>query len=65
MPEVDAWQNRALDPIYFFLLLDAIHYKVKEEQHYTTKAVYIVLAITMESTIFMIEEELFSENKIE
>jgi len=30
MPEVTAWQNRALEAVYPFVFLDAIHYKVKE-----------------------------------
>ncbi len=50
MPEADAWQNRALEPIYPFIFLDAIHYKVKEDHHYSTKAAYVVLGITMEGT---------------
>ncbi len=50
MPEADAWQNRALEPIYPFIFLDAIHYKVKEDHHYITKAAYVVLGITMEGT---------------
>lgn len=50
MPEVDAWQNRALEPIYPFIFLDAIHYKVKEDHHYITKAANVVLGITMEGT---------------
>ncbi len=48
MPEVTAWQNRSLEPIYPFIFMDAIHYKVKEEHHYTKKAAYVVLGITMD-----------------
>lgn len=48
MPEVQAWQNRALDAVYPFVFMDAIHYKVKEEHRYITKAAYVVLGITME-----------------
>ena len=50
MPEVDAWQNRALQSTYPFVFMDAIHYKVKEDHHYVTKAAYVVLGITMEGT---------------
>lgn len=32
MPEVTAWQNRPLNSIYPFVFMDAIHYKVKENQ---------------------------------
>lgn len=50
MPEVDAWQNRALNTVYPFVFMDAIHYKVKEDHRYITKAAYVVLGITMEGT---------------
>lgn len=45
MPEVTAWQNRALEAVYPFVFLDAIHYKVKENHQYVTKAAYVVLGI--------------------
>ena len=48
MPEVTAWQNRPLEKIYPFIFMDAIHYKVKEDHRYVTKAAYVVLGITME-----------------
>ena len=48
MPEVTAWQNRALEKVYPFIFMDAIHYKVKEDHRYVTKAAYVVLGITMD-----------------
>jgi len=48
MPEVVAWQNRPLDSIYPFVFMDAIHYKVKENNQFVTKAAYVVLGITIE-----------------
>lgn len=48
LPEVTAWQNRPLEPVYPFVFLDAIHYKVKENHQYQTKAAYVVLGITMD-----------------
>ena len=48
MPEVTAWQNRPLESVYPFIFMDAIHYKVKEEHRYVTKAAYMVLGITMD-----------------
>ena len=48
MPEVAAWQNRPLESVYPFVFMDAIHYKVKEDHRYVTKAAYVVLGITME-----------------
>ena len=50
MPEVTAWQNRPLEAVYPFVFLDAIHYKVKENHQYQTKAAYVVLGITMDGT---------------
>ena len=48
MPEVTAWQNRPLNSIYPFVFMDAIHYKVKENHQYVTKAAYVVLGINMD-----------------
>lgn len=48
MPEVVAWQNRPLESVYPFVFMDAIHYKVKEDHRYVTKAAYVVLGITMD-----------------
>ena len=48
MPEVTAWQNRPLEKVYPFIFMDAIHYKVKEDHRYMTKAAYVVLGITMD-----------------
>ena len=50
MPEVTAWQNRPLEAVYPFVFLDAIHYKVKENHQYQTKAAYVVLGVTMDGT---------------
>ena len=50
MPEITAWQNRPLDSRYPFMFLDDIHYKVKEDHRYITKAAYVVLGITMKGT---------------
>ncbi len=49
-PEIAAWQNRPLDEVYPFIFMDAIHYKVKENHQYITKAAYVVLGIQMEDT---------------
>ena len=44
-PDVTAWQNRPLDAVYPFVFMDSIHYKVKENHQYITKAAYVVLGI--------------------
>ena len=47
-PEINAWQNRPLESIYPFIFMDAIHYKVKENHQYITKAAYVVLGIGLD-----------------
>jgi len=44
---VKAWQNRPLDSHYPFMWLDAIHYKVRVQGHYQSRAVYTVLGLNM------------------
>jgi len=46
--KVKAWQDRPLEPIYTFIWLDAIHYKIKDGGKYDTKAVYTVLGMDKE-----------------
>ena len=48
--EVREWQQRPLDSVYPFVWLDAIHYKVKDNGRYKSKAVYTVLAVNLEGT---------------
>jgi putative transposase len=40
-----AWQNRALEPVYPIVYMDAIHFKVKEEHQIVNKAAYICMAL--------------------
>ena len=47
---LSAEENRPLEVVYPFVFLDAIHYKVKENHQYQTKAAYVVMGITMDST---------------
>lgn len=48
IPMLEEWKKRPLDAIYPFVYLDAIHYKVREDGHYITKAFYTVLGVTVE-----------------
>lgn len=48
IPELKQWQQRPLEPLYPFVWLDAIHYKIREEGRYVSKAVYTVLALNLE-----------------
>ena len=42
IPEIREWQDRPLEPIYCFVWLDAIHFKVREDGRVTNKAVYSI-----------------------
>ena len=48
IPMLEEWKKRPLDSIYPFVYLDAIHYKVREDGHYISKAFYTVLGVTVE-----------------
>jgi len=45
IPEVKAWQNRPLEPLYCIVWLDAMHYKVKVDGRIEHKALYNILGI--------------------
>ena len=55
IPELKAWQQRPLDRHYSFVWLDAIHYKVKEDELYGSKAIYTVLGLNMEGKKEMLD----------
>jgi len=46
--DVKLWQNRPLESVYPFVWLDAIHYKVKEDNSIKTKAVHCLLGMNRE-----------------
>jgi transposase-like protein len=48
LPELKEWQSRSLDAVYPFIWLDAIHYKVKDNGRYVSKAVYTILGLNVE-----------------
>jgi len=48
IPMLEEWKKRPLNAIYPFVYLDAIHYKVREEGHYVSKAFYTVLGVTLD-----------------
>lgn len=48
LPELKEWQQRPLEELYPFVWLDAIHYKVKDEGRYVSKAVYTILGLNVE-----------------
>ena len=48
LPELEAWRERDLEAVYPIVWLDAIHYKIKENGRYTSKAIYTILGLTIE-----------------
>jgi transposase-like protein len=48
IPEIKEWQERALDDVYPFIFIDAVHFSVREDNRIVKKAAYIVLGITVE-----------------
>ncbi|MGC7870602.1 IS256 family transposase [Desulfosporosinus sp. SYSU MS00001] len=48
MPLIAEWQSRPLDRIYPIVFLDAIHFKVRQDNRVVNKAAYSVLGITLD-----------------
>ncbi len=48
IPDIKEWQNRLLDPIYPFVFMDAIHYKVRDDGQIKNKAAYVVLGVDLD-----------------
>jgi transposase-like protein len=48
LPEIKEWQSRPLNPMYPFVFMDCIHYKVRDEGRVISRAAYIVLGISIE-----------------
>lgn len=48
LPIIREWQNRPLESVYAMVMLDAIHYKVREEGTVVLKAVYIIIGTNLE-----------------
>ncbi len=48
IPQVTEWQSRPLDSVYCIVWLDAMYYKVRQDNKLTTRCVYNVLGINAE-----------------
>ena len=48
LPEIKEWQSRPLNPLYPFVFMDCIHYKVREDGRILSRAAYIVLGVTLD-----------------
>lgn len=46
--EIKEWQSRPLEPVYPFVFMDAIHYKIREDGRILNRAAYVVLGVTLE-----------------
>jgi putative transposase len=46
--EVDGWIRRPLESYYPIILVDAVHVKVRREDHVSTEAFYVVVGVTAE-----------------
>ena len=50
IPDMKEWQSRPLDPIYPFVFMDAIPYKVREDGRILNWAAYVVLGVILDGT---------------
>lgn len=48
LPALKEWQQRPLERIYPIMWMDAVHYKIKQDGRYISKAVYTLLGLTLE-----------------
>lgn len=47
IPAMNEWRQRPLEPVYAFVYLDCMHYKVREGSSVITRAVYNILGVTL------------------
>lgn len=48
IPAIKEWQNRPLETVYPVIWLDAMHFKVRQDGVVKSKAIYSILAVTVE-----------------
>ena len=48
LPEIKEWQARPLNPVYPFVFMDCIHYKVREDGRILSRAAYVIMGVTIE-----------------
>jgi len=48
IPELKEWQQRPLNSVYPIVWMDAVHYKIREEGRYISKAIYTLLGLTVD-----------------
>lgn len=47
LPELQEWKSRPLEPMYPFVFMDCIHYKVRDEGRIVSRAAYVILGVTV------------------
>jgi putative transposase len=47
LPRLETWRARPLQPVYAYLWLDAIHFRVRQDGQVITKAAYTVLGVDL------------------
>ena len=50
LPQVKEWQSRPLNPVYPFVFMDCIHYKVREDGRILSRAAYVFLVLQWKGT---------------
>lgn len=50
LDEVEAWQNRPLEPVYALVYFDALRVKIRDEGLVRNKAVYLAIGVTCAGT---------------
>jgi len=69
LPEIREWQSRLLNPVYPFVFMDCIHYKVREDGRILSRAAYVVLGVTTEGykeiQMTRLEDEIQRYKKLE
>ena len=48
LPEIKEWQARPLNPVYPFIFMDCIHYKIREDGRILSRAAYVIMGVTIE-----------------
>ncbi len=48
LSETKEWQSRPLEPVYPFIFMDAIHYKIREDGRILNRAAYVVLGVSLD-----------------
>jgi len=48
LDEVKTWQNRQLDSVYPIVYMDAIQFKVRDNGHVKSKAIYLAIGVRMD-----------------